>query len=464
MINYSCFYSSISRSPGWRPTFKYYSPWISLFGAIMCVVCMFLTDVNFALAAIVLAFLLCVYVSSSEPDTDWGPATDAVFFKSSVKSVMKLRRMNVHHAKTFRPNYLVLIHGASVSEEDRSMVRFVYTLRKGGGLAILGHVREGQGFVDSNKLQESSGHYYCALPDDVRLMKTSFMQRLGLGVNKDKGYVNYTQVTAQSFKEGGRMLISCSGLGSLRPNTVVMRYPRGWASSSSSSTDDKKKNKSAFDCEDWFALVQGAMKMRMHVAVMDNICITDNDLREVDQEKLSKTKYNTVDVYWIMDNGGVTLLIPYLMRKSIFWKLRTKRVRLIGLTAKLNEVGHKLQELKDLVAKYRFDWDVTVEILSDIDGSMEPDKKTVAAYEALPGVQKISKQKQPFWAKRWLRISEIVRDASSKASVVYITMPFPRSWMKPRDWLGWCEMLTAHGRPTVLIRGSGRDVMTNRSE
>ena len=254
------------------------------------------------------------------------------------------------------------------------------------------------------------------------------------------------------------MLISCSGLGSLRPNTVVMRYPRGWASSQNENGDV------AFQCENWFELVQGAMKMRMHVAVVNNISITDADLRQTDENTLSKTKFNTVDVYWIMDNGGMTLLVPYLMRKSLFWKLRTKRVRLIGLTAKLNEVGHKLQELKDLVAKYRFNWDVTVEILSDIDGSMEPDKKTVAAYESLPGVQKISKQKQPFWAKRWLRISEIVRDASSKASIVYITMPFPRSWMKPRDWLGWCEMLTSHGRPTVLIRGSGRDVMTSRSE
>ena len=85
-------------------------------------------------------------------------------------------------------------------------------------------------------------------------------------------------------------------------------------------------------------------------------------------------------------------------------------------------------------------------------------------------VQKIAAQKEPFWAKRWLRISEIVDDMSSgdasqaAASLVYITMPFPRTWMKSRDWLGWCEMLTAHGRPTVLIRGNGANVMTDLSE
>lgn len=465
MINYSCFSSTISKSPGWRPTFKYYNPWVSLFGAILCVVCMFLTDVYFALAAIVIAGLLWQYVSVSEPTTDWGPATDAAFFKSSVKSVMKLRRMNVHHAKTFRPNYLVLTHGSKICDADKSMLRFVYTLRKGGGLAIVGHVRQGSGFVDTATLQED-GHYICPLTDDVRHRSTQLMHRLGLGINKDRGYMAYTQVVAPSFTEGGRMLISCSGLGSLRPNTVMIRYPDEWARvRKGTDRAAAKTGDDSFRCEDWFKLVQGATKMRMHVAVVHNIDISDDDLR-ADESTLRNTKHDTVDVYWIMDNGGITLLVPFLMRKSMFWKLRTKRVRLIGLITKLNEVGHKLQELKDLCSKYRFnDWTCSVEALSSMDGgSTEPHPQTIKTYEALPGVQPIMKQKQPFWAKRWLRIGELIRENSSKAAMVYVTMPFPRSWMRPRDWLGWCEILTSHGRPTVLIRGSGRSVMTARSE
>eukprot|EP00939_MAST-03C_sp_MAST-3C-sp1_P005003 g5003.t1 len=426
MINYSCFYYSISKSPGWRPTFKYYNPWVSLIGAILCIVCMFLTDVYFALAAIVIAVLMYLYVSVSEPATDWGPATDSMFFMDSVKSVMKLRRKNLDHAKTFRPNYLVLVHGPTMTDGDRNAARFSYTLRKGGGLAILGRVRHGDGFVD-NEMLRKAGNYISVIPEDVREKRTSFMQRVGLGINKDKGYVAYTQVVASSFTEGGRMLMSSAGFGSLRPNTVVMR---------------------------------------MHVAVTRNVSITDKDLRMCESDFESTRAGATIDIYWILDSGGITLLLPYLMRKSPFWKMRTGRVRLIGLTTRITELGAKLQELKDLLVRYRFtNWEPVVEVIEDMDsGKSDPSRDTVRVYESLPGVQKISAQKQPFWAKRWLRISEIVRETSKNARLVVTTMPFPRTWMKPRDWLGWLEMLSASGKPTVFIRGSGRDVMTHRSE
>ena len=42
--NYACFAASMSESPGWRKRFKYYNKWLSLFGAILCVVTMFLMD------------------------------------------------------------------------------------------------------------------------------------------------------------------------------------------------------------------------------------------------------------------------------------------------------------------------------------------------------------------------------------------------------------------------------------
>uniref|UniRef100_A0A3B1JRW7 Solute carrier family 12 member 10, tandem duplicate 1 n=1 Tax=Astyanax mexicanus TaxID=7994 RepID=A0A3B1JRW7_ASTMX len=37
-----CFHASITNSPGWRPSFKYYSKWTALFGSVISVVLMFL--------------------------------------------------------------------------------------------------------------------------------------------------------------------------------------------------------------------------------------------------------------------------------------------------------------------------------------------------------------------------------------------------------------------------------------
>ena len=44
LINFSSFHASITKSPGWRPSFKYFNPWVSLVGCIPCVCVMFLMD------------------------------------------------------------------------------------------------------------------------------------------------------------------------------------------------------------------------------------------------------------------------------------------------------------------------------------------------------------------------------------------------------------------------------------
>ena len=37
LINFSVFHSSMTKSPGWRPSFKFYSPWLSLFGTALAI-------------------------------------------------------------------------------------------------------------------------------------------------------------------------------------------------------------------------------------------------------------------------------------------------------------------------------------------------------------------------------------------------------------------------------------------
>ena len=44
LVNYSVFQSSLSKSPGWRPSFKYYNKWISLIGFLLCIAIMFLIN------------------------------------------------------------------------------------------------------------------------------------------------------------------------------------------------------------------------------------------------------------------------------------------------------------------------------------------------------------------------------------------------------------------------------------
>jgi amino acid transporter len=67
LINFSCFDASISKSPGWRPAFKYYNKWVSLLGAICCICIMFLIKWWAALVTILIIVGLYSYTKHHNP-------------------------------------------------------------------------------------------------------------------------------------------------------------------------------------------------------------------------------------------------------------------------------------------------------------------------------------------------------------------------------------------------------------
>ena len=67
LINYAVFAASLARSPGWRPSFKYYNQWVSLLGALLCVAMMFLINWWSALLTLVIVAILYKYVDFTKP-------------------------------------------------------------------------------------------------------------------------------------------------------------------------------------------------------------------------------------------------------------------------------------------------------------------------------------------------------------------------------------------------------------
>lgn len=61
-VNFSCFFLSITGAPNFRPTFKLFSWWTALFGAIMCLFSMFFVSVVYAAIAFLVQALLIIIV------------------------------------------------------------------------------------------------------------------------------------------------------------------------------------------------------------------------------------------------------------------------------------------------------------------------------------------------------------------------------------------------------------------
>lgn len=57
----------VFHTTGWRPSFKYYNMWVSLAGAILCCVVMFVINWWAALVTLLIVLALYIYVSYKKP-------------------------------------------------------------------------------------------------------------------------------------------------------------------------------------------------------------------------------------------------------------------------------------------------------------------------------------------------------------------------------------------------------------
>ncbi|KAJ8343573.1 hypothetical protein SKAU_G00309020 [Synaphobranchus kaupii] len=107
LINFSCFHASYAKSPGWRPGYRFYNMWLSLFGALLCCGVMFVINWWAALITYALEIFLYIYVTVKKPDVNWGSSTQAVTFINAVNNTLTLSGVD-DHVKNFRPQCMVL--------------------------------------------------------------------------------------------------------------------------------------------------------------------------------------------------------------------------------------------------------------------------------------------------------------------------------------------------------------------
>ena len=201
LINFSCFDATISKAPGWRPSFKYYNKWISLLGAFMCIIIMFLIEVSAALVSFLICSVLYSYIKHRKPNINWGSSGQAHIYRRSLEYSLKLQNTN-EHVKNFRPNFLVLSGSPS---KRPALCDLCAELTKGNSLMVCANIIKGQGLREFDNFSK----YY------------DWMEK-----RKIKSF--YTEINTETFRTGAVSLIQSVGLGKLRPNTLMMGFKNNW--------------------------------------------------------------------------------------------------------------------------------------------------------------------------------------------------------------------------------------------
>ncbi|NXW84043.1 S12A3 protein, partial [Alopecoenas beccarii] len=464
LINFSCFHASVTNSPGWRPSFRYYSKWAALFGAAISVVIMFLLTWWAALIALGIIIFLLGYVLYKKPDVNWGSSMQASSYNMALNYSVGLSEVD-EHIKNYRQGQLGACLVLTGPPNFRpALVDFVGTFTKNLSLMLCGNV-----LIGPRKLK---------MPES-RLMADGHTKWL----MKRKIKAFYTDVVAEDLRSGVQMLIQAAGLGKMRPNTLVLGYKRNWRTASPQSLEDYVGIlHDAFDFKYSVCLMRmkdGLNVSRVMQAHADPTALSgEQQANTVFQSEQGK---KTIDIYWLFDDGGLTLLIPYLLGRKKRWGKCKIRVFVGGQINRMDEerkaavtttlpfclpltpklawtpfhstlcLSCSIKRFDDLIAPFRLN-----------DGFK--DEATVA--EMRQGCPwKISDEevnKNRAKSLRQVRLNEILLDYSRDAALVAITLPVGRKGRCPSSlYMAWLETLSQDLRPPVILtRGNQENVLT----
>jgi len=480
LMNLSCFHSSYSKSPGWRPAFKYYNMWVSLLGAVACVVIMFLLDWRYAVATIGIQAVLGIYIYVAKPEANWGSSAQALTVVNAVDAAQVITN-EPDHVKTYRPKVLVMSGNPA---HRPALVDFANLLTKKISVLITGHILTEQGPVNLANLKEG--------------------MQAWLKDHNIKGFYAVTQTP--DLSGGAKNCMTLAGLGKLSPNMVMVGFKNNWREDLVGLHHYMDIMYSAFELRHSFAILrckegfdfsnviaseqqivkevpvskddsddegetnQNSLSVqspdkpktrKVSTAVYrgtDGNRLDNNVVQQIQQFQVKQRKGH-IDVWWLYDDGGLTLLIPHILKTRKQFK--DCKLRVFSLANKADELDAETINLASMLKRFRIDYsDVTA--MPDVTKKADPEtKKEFDEMIAGTGIEESELQKEREKTNRHLRLTEMLRQYSKEAELVIMTLPLPRrDQTSPALYTAWLDMMSKDLPPTLFLRGNQQNVLT----
>uniref|UniRef100_A0A3B4FXB5 Solute carrier family 12 member 1 n=1 Tax=Pundamilia nyererei TaxID=303518 RepID=A0A3B4FXB5_9CICH len=462
LINFSCFHASYAKSPGWRPAYKYYNMWLSLMGALLCCVVMFVINWWAALLTYGIEFLLYIYVTVKKPDVNWGSSTQAVTFVSAVSNALSLSGVE-DHVKNFRPQILALT-GSTRSRP--ALLDLAHSFSKNYGLCITCEVFVGPRSETVDEMNNA-------------------MEKNQLWLKNKKRKAFYAAVACDNFREGAESLLQASGLGRMKPNTLMIGFKKNWRTAGAEAVQSYVGIlHDAFDFEYGTAMLRVNQGLDVsHIVeaegLYDIVAKMNEKLVEASLQFKKKQPKGTIDVWWLFDDGGLTLLLPYILTTRKKWKDCKMRIFMAGQPGRSDL---DKEEMKGLLKKFRINCsDINVfddlhikprsESLKELQEMIEPfrlhegskDADQIRALQKEQPWKVTDKELSEFEEKTHLqvRLNELLKEHSRSANLIIVSMPIARKeTISDFLYMAWLDILTKDLPPTLLIRGNHKSVLT----
>ena len=240
----------------------------------------------------------------------------------------------------------------------------------------------------------------------------------------------------------------------MKPNTVFLGFKTNWQESINKDDTKAENFEQTKTVKNFVNVVQDAFDEQIGVAIFRSN-FNGNGMEKNTSRILNEKREGTIDVWWLFDDGGLTLLIPYLLSLNRYWKKCKLRVFTPKSTQKESEISSSKIRMANLLKKFRIDVSCVVEF----EGISErPSDENIAEFKSLAGHSTDGEYKKK--TLRHIRLGELLKDHSKDASLIVMTLPVPSKNVEPSMYMSWLEMMTKDLPPIMLIRGNHTNVLT----
>ncbi|XP_058868445.1 solute carrier family 12 member 6-like isoform X2 [Acipenser ruthenus] len=336
-VNLACAVQTLLRTPNWRPRFTYYHWTLSFLGMSICLALMFISSWYYAIVAMVIAGMIYKYIEYNGAEKEWGDGIRGLSLSAARYALLRLEE-GPPHTKNWRPQLLVLLKlDEDLHVKYPRLLTFASQLKAGKGLTIVGSVIVGN-------FLESYGEALAAEQTLKHLMQQE----------KVKGFCQL--VVAVKVREGISHLIQSCGLGGMKHNSVVMGWPQGWRQSE--------------DPRAWKTFIN---TVRCTTAAHQALLVPKNiSLFPSNSEQLSE---GSIDVWWIVHDGGMLMLLPFLLRQHKVWK--KCRMRIFTVAQMEDNSIQMKKDLATFLYQLRMEAEVEVVEMHDSDISAYTYERTL---------------------------------------------------------------------------------------
>ncbi|XP_076972915.1 solute carrier family 12 member 7 isoform X3 [Tamandua tetradactyla] len=489
-VNLACAVQTLLRTPNWRPRFRFYHWTLSFLGMSLCLALMFVCSWHYALAAMLVAGCIYKYIEFRGAEKEWGDGIRGLSLNAARYALLRVEH-GPPHTKNWRPQVLVMLNlDAEQAVKHPRLLSLTSQLKAGRGLTIVGAVLEGT-YLDRHAEAQRA-------EENIRAL---------MGVEKTKGFCQL--VVSSSLRDGVSHLVQSAGLGGMKHNTVLVGWPARWRHADNPSS--------------WRNFVD---TVRDTTAAHQALLVAKNvDLFPPNQERLGG---GHIDVWWVVHDGGLLMLLPFLLRQHKVW--RKCRMRIFTV-AQVDD--NSIQMKKDLqVFLYHLRINAEVEVVEMVENDISAftyektlmmeqrsqmlkqmhlskterareaqlihDRNTASRSALMASTQAPSTadRAQMTWTKEKLtaekqrvrdttmpgfkdifslkpdqsnvrrmhtavRLNGAVLSRSQDAQLVLLNMPGPpRNRQGDENYMEFLEVLTEGLARVLLVRGSGREVVT----